>query len=84
MAGMDQSAEHTHLFLLGAPSRFNSIKLQMNLYIAYIPIQCARARPDFWGAFRSAANFLVCAIAMLCTDWSMAEAIDLIKSFHRK
>ena len=29
-------------------------------------MQCARARPNFWGALRSAANNLLRTVAMLC------------------
>ena len=29
-------------------------------------MQCALYRPNFWGAFRSAANCLVRAVATLC------------------
>ena len=35
-------------------------------YIEPIRIQCAHARPDFWGVLRSAVNFFVRADAMLC------------------
>ena len=39
------------------------MKLQGNLIK---PVPCVRARPNFWGAFQSAANFLVRAVTVLC------------------
>ena len=38
----------------------------LGTYIDPIGIQYARARPNFWSALRSAANFLVRAVATLC------------------
>ena len=38
----------------------------LGTYIDPIRIQCARARPNFWSARRSALNFLVRAVAKLC------------------
>ena len=37
-------------------------------------MQWARARPNFWGALRFEANFLVLAVATLCRlDWLRVE-----------
>ena len=47
----------------GCTPALGSMKLQVNLVK---PISCARASPNFWGAFQSAANFLMRAVATLC------------------
>ena len=46
----------------GCTPALGSMKLQVNLVK---PIPCARASPNFWGAFQSAANFLMRAVATL-------------------
>ena len=50
-----RGARRAHLILSGAPLNIDPIRMQY-----------ARARPNFWSARRSALNFLVRAVAMLC------------------
>ena len=52
-------ARRAHLILPGAPSALGT-------YTKPKRIQYARAWPNFWSACRSAANFLVRAVATLC------------------